>query len=111
MNGLIILTEKTIYQSPFWADIISYVGAALAFVTLLAFCWDSFVVAGYSFIAALTLIFSGIFLGIIFQQPSYTQYEVTFTETISLAEFNEKYEVLEQRDKIYVIKEKEIENQ
>ena len=42
--------------------------------------------------------------------PAYTKYEVILDDSVSVNEFMEKYEVLEQRDKIYVIKEKEIEN-
>ena len=38
--------------------------------------------------------------------PDYTKYEVILDDSVSMNEFMEKYEVLEQRDKIYVIKEK-----
>lgn len=44
------------------------------------------------------------------QVPDYNTYEVILDDSVSMNEFMEKYEVLEQRDKIYVIKEKEIEN-
>ena len=38
--------------------------------------------------------------------PDYTKYEVILDDSVSMNEFMEKYKVLEQRDKIYVIKEK-----
>lgn len=38
--------------------------------------------------------------------PDYTKYEVTLDDSVSMNKFMEKYEVLEQRDKIYVVKEK-----
>ena len=38
--------------------------------------------------------------------PDYTKYEVIFDDSVSINEFMERYEILEQRDKIYVIKEK-----
>lgn len=44
------------------------------------------------------------------QVPDYNTYEVILDDSVSMNKFNERYEVLEQRDKIYVIKEKEIEN-
>lgn len=39
--------------------------------------------------------------------PAYTKYEVILDDSVSMNEFMERYEILEQRDKIYVIKEKE----
>ena len=44
------------------------------------------------------------------QVPDYNTYEVILDDSVSMNKFMEKYEVLERRDKIYVIKEKEIEN-
>ncbi len=43
------------------------------------------------------------------QAEPYTiiQYEVTISDDISLTEFNKKYEIIEQRGKIYVVQEKE----
>lgn len=38
--------------------------------------------------------------------PDYTKYEVILDDSVSMNEFMEKYKVLEQRDKIYVVKEK-----
>lgn len=36
-----------------------------------------------------------------------TQYEVTISDEVSLKEFNEKYKIIEQRDQLYVIQERE----
>ena len=41
------------------------------------------------------------------QVPDYNTYEVILDDSVSMNEFMERYEILEQRDKIYVIKEKE----
>lgn len=43
------------------------------------------------------------------QREPYTiiQYEVTLSSDVSLIEFNEKYEIIEQRGQIYVIQERE----
>ena len=35
-----------------------------------------------------------------------TQYKVTIDETVSMVEFNEKYEVVEQEGKIYTVRER-----
>ena len=45
-------------------------------------------------------------IGAATQVPDYNTYEVILDDSVSMNEFMEKYEVLEQRDKIYVIKEK-----
>lgn len=43
------------------------------------------------------------------QREPYTtiQYEVTISDDVSLTEFNEKYKIIEQRDQLYVIQERE----
>ena len=41
-----------------------------------------------------------------FSVPDYVKYEVILDDSVSMNKFMEKYEVLEQRDKIYVVKEK-----
>ena len=42
-----------------------------------------------------------------FSVPDYVKYEVILDDSVSMNKFMEKYEVLDQREKIYVIKEKE----
>lgn len=107
MEGLIVLTSEVVCSIPVWAEIIGYIGLASITLCLFLYIFDSWTLIPLTGIGGTGLVFLGLLLGLIFQQPSYTKYEVTFTDTISLAEFNEKYEVLEQREKIYVIKEKE----
>ena len=107
MEGLIVLTSEIVYSMSVWTELICYIGLALLVLCLFLYIFDSWTLIPLAGIGGTGLVFLGTLLGLIFQQPSYTKYEVTFTDTISLAEFNEKYEVLEQREKIYVIKEKE----
>ena len=110
MEGLIVLTSEVMYSIPIWSECMCYIGLALLTLCLFLYIFDSWTLLPLAGIGGTGFVFLGLLLGLIFQQPSYTKYEVTFTDTISLAEFNEKYEVLDQREKIYVIKEKEIEN-
>lgn len=107
MEGLIVLTSEVVYSMPIWTELMCCFGLALLVLCLILFLFDVWTLIPLAGIGGTGLIFLGALLGLILQQPSYTKYEVTFTDTISLAEFNEKYEVLEQREKIYVIKEKE----
>lgn len=55
------------------------------------------------------------FLGLVFsvaisnyakKEYVYTQYEVLIDDSVNLKEFNEKYEIIDQRGEIYTIKEK-----
>lgn len=41
-----------------------------------------------------------------FSVPDYVKYEVVLDDSVSMNKFMEKYEVLDRRDKIYVVKEK-----
>lgn len=41
------------------------------------------------------------------KKVSYTTYEVTIEDSVSLQEFNKRYEIIEQRGEIYIIKEKD----
>lgn len=107
MEGLIVLTSEVVYNMPIWAELMCYIGLVLVVLYLFLYIFDVRTLVPLAGIGGIGLIFLGALLGLIFQQPLYTKYEVTFTDTISLAEFNEKYEVLDQREKIYVIKEKE----
>ena len=51
------------------------------------------------------------FIGIISLKPTdkinYIEHEVLIDDSVSLTEFNEKYEIVSQKGKIYVIREKE----
>ena len=42
-----------------------------------------------------------------FSIPDYVKYEVILDDSVSMNKFMEKYEILDQRDKIYVVREKE----
>ena len=54
---------------------------------------------------SLILIFFGISLAT--SSTETTTYEVTISEDVSLTDFNSKYEIIKQRGKIYIVKERE----
>ena len=54
-----------------------------------------------SFIIAITSAIAGQYITV----PSYQKYEVILEDSVSMNEFMNKYEVLEQRGQIYVVKE------
>ena len=55
----------------------------------------------------------GVLIGrVIFAQPTgyETHYKVTIDDSVSMNEFNEKYEIIDQEGKIYTVKERENKN-
>lgn len=54
---------------------------------------------------------SAILIGVTAEKPTdeidYIEYEMLIEDTVSFAEFNEKYEIINQKGKIYVVREKE----
>lgn len=71
--------------------------------------YDKDLIAGICALVFLLSVFSSIGFKIAAQKfsvPDYVKYEVILDDSVSMNEFMEKYEVLEQRDKIYVVKEK-----
>ena len=62
------------------------------------------------FVGCMLGIFLGIFIGLIFEKDTgktYTKYKVTISDEVNFNDFQERYEVISQEDKIYTIKEKE----
>ena len=62
------------------------------------------------FIGLVLSLFIGALFGTIFEYPPITEttmrYEVTIDDSVSLTEFYEHYNVIEQRDKIFVVEKK-----
>lgn len=60
-----------------------------------------------AFLGVVLGLFIGIWVGFTTAKPEYAPaYKVTISDTVSLNDFNEKYEILEQDGKIYTIKER-----
>lgn len=65
-----------------------------------------------SLIGGLFMIGSNAIKGLYFNQPTGTyEYQVTIDDTVSMNEFMEKYEILDQQGRIYTIKFKEKEKE
>ena len=80
IGSLIFLVEL------FFNDRINYLGVA-TIITAVILCFGSAI--------------SGIFIKV----PLYSVHEVIVEDTVSVVEFLNKYEIIEQREQIYVIKE------
>ena len=109
MEGITILNELVVNNAPVgWF-------AAIAGVALLGVCFWAFITFigwqeyGYSIaFVILGIICSGLIVfGVtIINTPPETRYQVLIDESVSMSEFFEKYEIINQEGKIYTIKEK-----
>ena len=107
MEGITILNSEVL-MVPHWGlsvvIILGLVGIFLSFfMDVLDFDFD--VVKMLIISASIALI--GAISLFIFKVPYYTSYEVILEDSVSMNEFFDRYEILDQRGQIYVIKEKE----
>ena len=109
MEGITILNEFVVDNAPVgWFAIVAGVALlGVCFWALISFIgWREY---GYSIaFVILGAICSGliVFGATIINTPPETRYQVLIDESVSMSEFFEKYEILEQEGKIYTIKEK-----
>lgn len=115
MNGIEILSQKEVVTET--ACNMNAVGIGVIATIVVMVIIGAFVAwhedAGVFFILFLILglVFSFITAMIISSATSYptayeTHYKVTIDDTVSMNEFNEKYEIVSQEGKIYTVREK-----
>ena len=111
MNGVEILSSETIYNTilpEYWLGI--GLGCGLVFVAVMAACFaNDRIILGFICIA---LAFGSAIvgsLGVTYSKTdiNHIEYKVTIDDSVSMNEFLDKYEILDQEGKIYTVKEKE----
>lgn len=111
MNGVEILSSETIYNTilpEYWLGI--GLGLGFLFVVFMAACFaNGRIILGL--ICILLALGSGIIgsLGGTYSTTDidHTEYKVTIDDSVSMNEFLDKYEILDQEGKIYTVKERE----
>ena len=118
MNGVEILTSNEVaiaYEKFSWSDFWIAI-AVFAFFALLAGLLvglDSGNVAAGVIAFSVVLIIGGTFFGPLIgysggEPIEYeTQYKITIDDSVSMTEFLDKYEIIEQDGKIYTVRERE----
>jgi hypothetical protein len=92
-----------------WTFIVTEVVVLLISLLLGLAIWEGEIIPAI-FTAVLSTLLASILLWVADHDvPDVTQYEVTISEEVNLIEFNEKYEIIDQRGDIYVIQERESE--
>lgn len=117
MNGVEILNQTNIYETEghLWIFFLLVgIGFAVGLImSIVEWCDWGFEWIYLPFILMTTMI--GVLLGTLSymltlhetDKLDYVEYKVTVSDEVNLNEFMDKYEILEQEGKIYVVKEKE----
>lgn len=116
INGVTVLASEVVTTSSAIGNamfILTILIASIGFICFIigAITDNDFGIAGLIILGA-SFVF-GLLVGlpadIMTQIPDYTKYEVVLDDSVSMNEFMNTYEVLEQRGQIYVVKEIEVE--
>ena len=117
MNGVEILSSETIYQTesywwiiPIYAGIGCLIVLGAAIYEWITYGFDGELIA-HIIVAAIIGAWVG-FLGyLMFEHETdivdHIEYKVTIDDSVSMNEFLDKYEILDQEGKIYTVKERE----
>lgn len=112
IDGVTVLANEVITTSCVGVNIMAYIFIGLlvlgflslligAIANSLGFVQTGAIMMGCSFI----LFLISLPVDAMTQIPDYTKYEVIIDDSVSMSEFMNTYEVLEQRGQIYVVKE------
>lgn len=110
MNGVEILSSETIYNGilPEWCFIVGIVLGMVSIIVTIQCCVNFHDIAG-SIFGVLAVICT--IISVLSAIPSETnvdhiEYKVTIDDSVSMNEFLDKYEILDQEGKIYTVKER-----
>ena len=111
MNGVEILSSETIYNTilPGWCGAIAFM-ATIALCVCACVCADrrkntSVIIC--CALVAVSIIVMTLSLSSNKNNISHIEYKVTIDDSVSMNEFLDKYEILDQEGKIYTVKERE----
>ncbi len=111
MNGVEILSSETIYNTilPGWCG-------ALAFALMIASCigvgvFSTYGKFGLTITSCVLIVASVVVVALALSSNhnsvNHIEYKVTIDDSVSMNEFLDKYEILDQEGKIYTVKERE----
>lgn len=115
MNGIEILSQSEVVAKLAFNETVAWIIFSVLFAITIVVCAYFWINEGFSFgiiriaIACfIASLYMGLMAGSIFSIPTAykVQYKVTISGEVSMNEFLEKYEIIEQEDKIYTIEEK-----
>ena len=106
-----VVAESTFNGTAFWIGFIIMIGFVLTIgvIATAGGAYEKGLILFCLIVGIISGIFVGVMFGGLFQTPtSYeTHYKVTIDDSVSMNEFIDKYEILDQEGKIYTVKERE----
>lgn len=112
LNSYEVVTKTAFSWQGFWVGLAVGVVSVVIGALIASADLDTFLHA-VGIMGVICGVLSGLVFGfkIIPKPVEYTaEYEVTISDEVSMTDFHNRYDVIEQRNEIYVIREKEIDN-
>ena len=111
MNGVEILSSETIYNAilPEWCFVFGLMCAFISIYVTIQLFGDGYDIAPWiSLVVAIAFAIVTILSAIPNKNNvDHIEYKVTIDDSVSMNEFLDKYEILDQEGKIYTVKERE----
>ena len=111
MNGVEILSSETIYNTilPEWCFIFGLISMFIGVYCTIQLFVDCYENAPWISLAVTAVLLVITIAGVIPNKNSihHIEYKVTIDDSVSMNEFLDKYEILDQEGKIYTVKERE----
>lgn len=110
MNGVEILSSETIYHPilPWWCGLIAFVAVCIFTMLFVNYCANGKIIP--ICLSLFMLINSAMIIYLALSSDKtnidYIKHKATINDSVSMNEFMDKYEILDQEDKIYTVKEK-----
>ena len=107
MDGITILNQTMIYDWPTWRVIVTIVMVAVIALCITAIMDNG---SGIWGLLALVTFFGLIIIGVIGPEveTGLYKYEAIIDEDVSFTELYERYEIVNQRGEIYILRDKEV---
>lgn len=114
MTGVEILNEYAVYATQVWVATVGILALIGGIIFLFAFGFSKCDVATWVNLVCMIVCFATFFILVVidnytdhFKEYSHTEYKVTIDDSVSMNDFMDKYEILDQEGKIYTVKERE----
>ena len=111
MQGVEILSSTTNYNTilPVWCMVVGLVGVGVCLYCAILLFMECYDVTPWVFVT-LTIAFAAVTLLSVISNKNninHIEYKVTIDDSVSMNEFLDKYEIIDQEGKIYTVKERE----
>lgn len=111
LNSFEVVTKTAFSITAFWAGVI--IGSVVGLIAGVIFGLSESDWGAFFFSTIFFVLFIGLFIGLLSgfvicpeEVAKETHYEVLISENVSMSEFMQRYEIVDTRGQIYVVKEK-----